>query len=383
MENTVKPKKSLINTGRQVELDYAKALAIVFMIFVHCFEACKNLVNAYSGVGDYVRWIVCCLGCAPAAPMFMLIMGIGIVYARRSTPAKLLKRAGMIFGIGLFVNVFSEWLYSIYCLEPSESFADYLPTILATDIYSFVALMMLVFTLIKATKHECLTAGAIMAVCLVLNELTYPNSFTTGNDWLDMIAGMFVRVNEYSYFPFVTWAFWPLLGFLLGNILIRAKSRTKFYTWVLVSGIAALAVGGYFLYVNPGDIVNGVAGFRVPDDGAYYAMNTPNILWAYGIVAVELFILHIVAKLAKDRIPGLMKYMSLAIMPIYVIQWIIISAIVPLELMVSDIYVSLALCAAVTVATVALAWLLGKLTAKKKNEEKPVDPADASAKPIE
>ena len=56
----------------------------------------------------------------------------------------------------------------------------------------------------------------------------------------------------------------------------------------------------------------------------------------------------------------------------------LIGLLTPVALAVTDIYVSLAICAAITAATVALAWVWEMLVSKKKNAPLP-DPADVAA----
>ena len=79
-------------------------------------------------------------------------------------------------------------------------------------------------------------------VCLIVSEITYPNSIATENDWLDSIIGIFVRTNDYSYFPFFTWALWPLLGYLFGRLLIKTENKMKMYSIIAVTGAVVLVL---------------------------------------------------------------------------------------------------------------------------------------------
>jgi uncharacterized membrane protein len=71
-----------INTGRQVELDIAKALSIIFMIFLHTLMVVKGFNFNLSPTYDFL--ITNVLGRPFAAPVFMFCMGVGVVYSRHS-----------------------------------------------------------------------------------------------------------------------------------------------------------------------------------------------------------------------------------------------------------------------------------------------------------
>lgn len=70
-----------VNTERQLELDIAKALSIIFMVFVHCIIICEylnySLSDAYTIIVQYI------LGGPCAAPVFMFCMGVGIIYSKK------------------------------------------------------------------------------------------------------------------------------------------------------------------------------------------------------------------------------------------------------------------------------------------------------------
>jgi len=71
-----------VNTGRQLELDIAKALSIIFMIFVHAIMVIPAFNNTLSS--GYLFVVGNILGRPCAAPVFMFCMGVGLVYSRHS-----------------------------------------------------------------------------------------------------------------------------------------------------------------------------------------------------------------------------------------------------------------------------------------------------------
>jgi len=66
----------IVNRGRQVELDIARGLAVFFMVLIHMQEYFLNAFSSEKLVGQWIDFF----GGVPAAPVFMVLMGIGIVY---------------------------------------------------------------------------------------------------------------------------------------------------------------------------------------------------------------------------------------------------------------------------------------------------------------
>ena len=74
-----------INTGRQGELDVAKALAIPYMVIVHVYEE-MSVVDYGARPDSLLRGVIEFLGGPLAAPVFMFAMGVGMVYTRHRNP---------------------------------------------------------------------------------------------------------------------------------------------------------------------------------------------------------------------------------------------------------------------------------------------------------
>lgn len=97
-----------INTGRQIELDVAKGLAIIFMIFLHTIM----VVDAYNaGLSLTYHFVFSnVLGRPYAAVIFMFCMGVGVVYSRHSQWDIMIKRGLTLYLLGILVNVFEFFI---------------------------------------------------------------------------------------------------------------------------------------------------------------------------------------------------------------------------------------------------------------------------------
>lgn len=97
-----------VNTGRQVELDIAKGLAIIFMIFLHTIM----VVLAYNASlsPNYNFAFSNVLRRPFAAIVFMFCMGVGVVYSRHSQWDTMVKRGVKLYLLGVLVNVFEFFI---------------------------------------------------------------------------------------------------------------------------------------------------------------------------------------------------------------------------------------------------------------------------------
>ena len=97
-----------VNVGRQIELDIAKALSIVFMVFLHTMWVVMDFNYALSPTYEFVVGTI--LGRPYAAPVFMFCMGVGIVYSRHSQWDLMIKRGITLYLLGILVNVFEFFI---------------------------------------------------------------------------------------------------------------------------------------------------------------------------------------------------------------------------------------------------------------------------------
>lgn len=89
-----------VNAKRQIEFDYAKTLAIFFMVIIHVVEEMSHVEFEALPAGFWENCIQ--FGAGPlAAPVFVFSMGMGIVFSQSQEPEQIFKR-----GIKLLIAVF-------------------------------------------------------------------------------------------------------------------------------------------------------------------------------------------------------------------------------------------------------------------------------------
>ena len=191
--------KEKVNTGRQIELDLARGLAGLFMIFIHAQEIFANraVIDSPFGVfNDFVSTV-------PAAPVFMFLMGLGIVYSRKSEPKNYYKRGAMLLLGGYLLNTLRGLLPNLYqAWARPQAADDYVAQAVSTffyiDILAFAGLALMTFGAIKQFR---LGAGAVavLAIGLGLLNLVLPNDIE--NPVLSVFFGLFWGADAISFFP--------------------------------------------------------------------------------------------------------------------------------------------------------------------------------------
>lgn len=237
--------KQIVNSGRQKELDFAKGLAIIFMVLVHTGEYFQG------ESGELYERIVEFLGSPPAAPIFMMLLGVGIVYSKKNSAEELLKR-GIILLIGGYIfNIFREGIpYMLLAKRTGDItyIVEAKAYLVGIDILAFAGLTFLFFGLIKKFNIKDKYIPVIWCGFASLNLMLRGISFE--NNTLNAVGGLFWGTFENSWFPFLTWIFYPILGYFFALLLIRCKDKDVFYKWILVSMGILTSVLWLYAYIN-------------------------------------------------------------------------------------------------------------------------------------
>ncbi len=92
-----------VNCSRQAELDLLKAFPILFMVIIHGYEN-LSVGRVDPAPHTLLEHVPQFLSGPATAPAFMFAMGVGIIYARSSTPGNLVKRGLKLFLGGYVLN---------------------------------------------------------------------------------------------------------------------------------------------------------------------------------------------------------------------------------------------------------------------------------------
>ena len=302
-----------VNTGRQPELDMAKGLAIVFMIWTHVYEEL-----APQSEGIIVTLVRNILGGPFAAPVFMICLGIGICYSRNTSPAFLLRRGLGLLGMGLLLNLCRYVLPDLvlYGVLRNPKYLDDTFALFSVDILQFAGLAFIFLAAAKKLKLNNYHLAAIVVLASSLGMLL--RNVSLGSFVADQFAGLLWGTATRTYFPFLNWIIFPIAGMIIGSLLKQCKDKKTFYLYVTPLFMAIMLV-----YLG----LTIKFGFMFLSDGYYYFLSLFEALF-FIVLAVMVFgwcywILHLFPKVSFKP---LMRW-SKNINSMFCIHWTLIGFI--------------------------------------------------------
>lgn len=359
MENIYTSQK--INSGRQLELDIARGLAIAFMVLVHIFEL--FIIRPFPNTAS--THIIAFLGSPPAAPVFMLLLGVGIVYSKRTSASFLFKRGIVIlilaYTLGLFRDVVPSFVSSLINSDV-EILKEGVFEMLGVDILQFAGLTFLFFALVK--KLNLKIWHIVLLVLIFSTAGALLGEISTGNFWLDILAGLFWGSWDRSWFPFCSWIFFPVSGYIFGTFLIHCSNKTKMYKRILLISAAALIPLTILSYNY--NIEFGAFGEHYQQQ--YYHQDL------FGNIIFTIFSLFWISLLYFVTLPfknynfSTLKRWSKNVNQIYITHWIILGILCHIISFPLKVWVILLMTAAVIIISDLIAYLYLKIKANYLSE---------------
>ena len=305
-----------MNRGRQRELDFAKGLTILFMVLVHTTEYYSNGENI--GFQRFVEFV----GSPPGAPVFMALLGVGIVYSRHNSPRELAKR-GLLLLAGSYV--FNALVYALpyllayVCYGDKENLAYARTEFLDVDILQFAGLAFLFFAWVKKRNW---TDGQVLGICAVLQIVNSVllESVMIQNSVAASVLGLLWGTGEDSYFPFFSWIAFVVLGYLLGKRLMQCEDKRAFYGRLLLGG-GVLYLAGYLAAARWG-IDYGAFGALYQE--SFYHMDICGNLILASFVLFWFGCCYFVSEMLPEVIHQQMLRLSRNLTPMYCIQYVLI-----------------------------------------------------------
>jgi uncharacterized membrane protein len=340
-----------VNAGRQPELDMARGLAVLFMIAVHTLMVFANDQVRDSWFGQIVDF----LGSPPAAPVFMFLLGTGLVFSRRSDPRSLFRRGLLLLGLGYVLTALRLVLplYVALALGHDPGF-PIKPSALwfMQDILHFAGLALMFFGGLKSLVPHPSPALLIgIGVGLGLTNSLLLNLPGAHPDPA-VLTGLLWGSSQMSFFPFLSWIIYPLAGYVFGLYLLRASDKRLFYS-VLFFGSTGLFIPLYALFTDLFHVTIAM------DGDPYYHHNA-----LVGILFL-LFVLSWISLLYfttqwfrwPEVVQGAISRWSCNVTAIYFIHWILIGwLMVVTGLNRFGFLLSIMTFAMVAVASDAIAW---------------------------
>jgi len=308
-----------MRNNRLHSVDLARGLAVLFMICVHCLDFYCIEEQKETIYGRIVKF----LGSPPAAPVFMFLMGLSSMYSTNRSTKDYLKRGTRFFFEGYVLNIIRGVLpmYIGKVLElqtykeiPVEE-RSFLNPLLIIDILQFAGVAIVFMGIIRNYFMNKIFLTFISIIIVYASP--YMWGFSCQNQVFDYIIGIFIGdkpligviVNLFC-FPFFPWFAFPLIGMIVGDVLIKSKNIDKDISLIASVGILLIVYGGYQTFIDPS--------YQIND---YYHSRSGCMCSMIGFVLAWLFICHKITKLVPSRYFTLLYYWSQNVTTIYHIQW--------------------------------------------------------------
>ncbi len=307
--------KDEINKGRQFELDVSRGLAVLFMVAVHVLMAFSNERVALSTFGSVIDF----LGSPPAAPVFMFILGAGLVYSRHSSGKTLFKRGIIILATGYLLNFLRGGLPTLLSLAltgEAKLLESFYQEMVCIDILQFAAMAFLFFAFIKGFKINSKGLILIGIICAILNM--FLTDLKVDIPFLSPLTDLIWGSSDNSYFPFLSWITYPIAGYLFGRLLKRCKNKDRFYQRIIIGSTLLLLVFSLIFIV----ILKVDVGFD--SDMKYFHQGIPSNLIIISFTLSWISLIYFISKHLKGVVKSVLVRWSRNVLPIYIIHWIII-----------------------------------------------------------
>lgn len=353
--------KAETNTGRQLELDVAKAFAVIFMITVHVFDHMTDLQ------GTVLPKIVEFLGCSPAAGVFMFAMGVGMVYTKHDSLKEFAVRGIKLMLMGYVLNFFRETLLiiigNIFSIENSYEGESLFSTLMTVDILQFAGMAFLITAFLKKLSAK---PWQIFIVAIILHAVgnLCVGHFDNSSEYIQYPLGVLLFTNKETAFPAFQWYIYPAVGICFGKLLKHVTDKDIFYRRMFVLSVAALfcvTVGCIRADVSITDM------FMTED---YYSQSLLTTLWCMSIVSLCIPIYYAISKAIKGRAITAVKYISKNVNTIYILQWLVITyTIGVMEILGTELFdtaLGIPISIAITAVCIAISVLWNKVKQKRE-----------------
>ena len=309
------------NINRQIEFDYAKTLAIFFMVIIHVVEEMSHVEFEALPAGFWENFIQ--FGAGPlAAPVFIFAMGVGIVYSRKQEPIQLFKRGLKLWGVALALNICRDVIPRlIVCLISGSApeWEVFRYQLFNIDILHFAGFAFMLTALLKKLKIPTLAyipIGIIMQV--IGNELSLV--FQPAGVPEILLSYIFDTGGDLACFPLLNWYTSLAIGIVAGTVIQKYSDKLNMlYSigfWVGGSILIGFIFACHYYDVD-------IRLFHALYEDAFYGQTFFHFMYNTLVIIIELSLIHLITR-KWDRDLGFASFCGSNLTTIYVIQWMFV-----------------------------------------------------------
>ena len=296
--------------------DLARGLAVVFMILVHVLRHWGDPSTWVTPIGT----VISNLGGPPAAPVFMFLMGASLAFSRRTSFGSLARRGLWLIAAGYLLDFFRGTLpleaglaTGVVTLDKVAPFTPF--SLLTTvDILQLAGCSLVLMAALRAVVPPGPVWLAVAAA--IVFAAPFLHGYTIGLPIVDALLGMLWQTADTVYYPVFPWAVFPLVGAVIGEMLVRAPDRPSVLRRVGAIGLGASVVGVVLIAVTATPV----------DITTYWRLPPVLVLAILGFVVAWIWLCDVVTRRVGERFGLAAVYgWSGRVTSMYVIHWLVIS----------------------------------------------------------
>lgn len=324
-QSKLKEKETImeIKKVRLDAVDLARGLAVLFMICVHVLEVYANREVSNSVFGQVVEFF----GGPPAAPVFMMLMGLSFAYSKKKDILSGIIRGIKIFLSGYLLNflrgVLPLWTAQLINVPVTQGMtpeqSNLLNIFLIADILQFAGIALIIMAIIRELKINRYVLITIAFLISMLSPFLWKIKIeipvieqVADLFWGDKpLAGFIANMVNFPVFPWITF---PFIGMVVGEAFACSTDLSKSYKKIGLIGGSIMIVGLAITALNPDYHLND-----------YYHSRQGAMIFMSGFTLIWLYLCNIVTdKIPKNKAFVLLYDWSRNVTNIYFIQWVLI-----------------------------------------------------------
>jgi len=308
MSDTASPKKVRIP-----EIDYIKAICILAMILVHCYE------EFYEGEGTTSSSLfVDVFNVLIGASSFMFCMGFTMDIKKERSPLFCFQRGALLFFTGILLNIVRGPLFMClrFLSEDPDTVFICMIDVLSADILPFAGLSFLLMGALKALKLK--PAGIFLLSLAFCAAATFFRYTDMGSPVLNALSGFFIGSKAESYFPLFHWFPFVAAGNLFRSLYVKIEDKKAYYRKALP---VTAAISAVFIILG----IFEVGPFQCLSEEMYYCwMNPVDVLGCTACVLTYMGLMWLLSLLADKLQPKFrpLSYLSENLSALYIIHWL-------------------------------------------------------------
>jgi uncharacterized membrane protein len=289
--------------------DFLKGVAVILMIQVHLMEnfALAEVSDSVLGKVSFF------LGGAPAAPVFLAVMGYFLAASKKGMKADI-RRGLKLLGLGLLLN-FSRSFHLFVRIWQGAIEADPLKYLLGVDIFFAAGLSIIFIALFRKFTGAKIVWWLVALLITAVSNPLLP-VYSGQHEWIKFAQALFWGYFSWSYFPVFPWLAYPLLGYLF--FLLNQKVGFSDFTLKTLGFILIIPAVVLIFHFAYGYKISGLL-------TVYYHHNFLFFLWTLLFLPVWIILLKFLhSTFYTTRVVLLLQWAGKNVTAIYVVQWIII-----------------------------------------------------------